>query len=222
MFILTVSMSGSTAWRRRWGVPEFYQDHQVRLAASLPCYLEENVSTQRGEGVLERSIEALGRLNALGYGSDPELGLDLVYNPGGPHLPGDQSELEDTYRRELSDRFDITFTRLRTITNMPIGRFLELLRREDGEREYMQLLRGSFNPMTMDGLMCRHQITVGWNGSIYDCDFNLALGLTVNRGAPDHVRDFDRGALAGRRTATGAHCFGCTAGSGSSRGGALV
>lgn len=202
--------------------PEFFQEHRVHLVASLPCYLESNVTAQRGQGVYEKSIEAIKRLNALGYGSQPELPLDLVYNPIGPHLPPDQSSLEAEYRRQLSERFGITFTRLLTITNMPIGRFMTELRRHGWAQPYMQLLQETFNPQTLDGLMCRRQINIGWDGVLYDCDFNLALRLPLDHEAPRQIKDFDLGALVHRKIVTGAHCFGCTAGRGSSCGGALV
>ena len=201
---------------------EFFRDHQVQLVASLPCYLEENVCAQRGKGVYERSITAIRQLNKLGYGSDLGLPLNLVYNPGGPFLPPPQTALETNYRRELKERFGIVFTHLLTITNMPLGRFRAQLARQNQEGSYMHLLRTSFNPQTVPGLMCRHQISVGWDGTLYDCDFNLALGLPVNHGAPDHIRSFRPFDLRMRRIVTGDHCFGCTAGAGSSCGGALV
>ena len=203
-------------------LPEFFRNHQIHLIASLPCYLKENVRAQRGEGVYEKSIEAIKRLNALGYGTRSGLSLNLVYNPGGPFLPSSQSALEEDYRRELDQRFGITFTRLLTITNMPLGRFRMELARQNQERNYLDLLRKSFNPQTVNGLMCRHQISVGWDGTLYDCDFNLALGLPVNHGAPDHIKSFKPKDLKIRRVVTGEHCFTCTAGSGSSCGGALV
>ncbi|MBI3952291.1 MAG: arsenosugar biosynthesis radical SAM protein ArsS [Acidobacteria bacterium] len=203
-------------------MPEFFRDYKVHLVASLPCYRESNVRAQRGLRVYEESIEAIKRLNALGYGREPDLPLDLVYNPVGPFLPPDQSALEADYRRELKQRFSIVFTRLLTITNMPIGRFLDGLRRQSREGEYLHLLQTAFNPQTVHGLMCRYQINIDWDGTIYDCDFNLALGLPVDHGVPDHIRDFDLAALARRKIVTGNHCFGCTAGRGSSCGGALV
>lgn len=203
-------------------MPLFFRDRGVRLAASMPCYLEENVRAQRGRGVYEHSVEAIRRLNDLGFGSTPEMPLDLVYNPGGPFLPPEQSALESDYKRELQARFGITFSRLLTIANMPIGRFLARLQAENRDSEYMQLLRDSFNAETLNGLMCRHLINVGWDGTIYDCDFNMALDLPVDHGAPDHIRSFDRAALATRRIVTGEHCYGCTAGGGSSCGGSLV
>ncbi len=203
-------------------MPAFFRDHRVQLVASLPCYLEENVDGQRGEGVFKGSVEAIRKLNAVGYGSDPDLPLSLVYNPVGPYLPPDQAGLESDYRRELKERFDIVFTRLITITNMPIGRYVGVLKKEGKLHEYTELLEKSFNATTLDGLMCRHQINVDWEGNIYDCDFNLALKLLVDHGAPTHIRDFDPAIHAKRRIVTGNHCFGCTAGAGSSCGGALV
>jgi len=203
-------------------MPEFLRDHKVQLVASMPCYLEENVRAQRGEGVYEKSIAVIRRLNALGYGLDCDLPLNLVYNPGGPFLPPEQAGLQADYRRELGERFGIAFSKLLTITNMPIGRFQTALRRQGQEQKYLQLLKEGFNSQTASGLMCRHQLSIGWDGTLYDCDFNLALGLAVNHGAPDHIQRFDRSGLLTRRIVTGEHCFGCTAGCGSSCGGALV
>lgn len=203
-------------------IPEFFREYRVHLVASLPCYLEENVQAQRGMGVYEKSIMAIKRLNRLGYGYEPELPLNLVYNPGGPFLPPPQSALEEDYRRELGKRFDIAFTHLLTITNMPLGRFRMELTRQSQLQNYFQLLKKSFNPQTVAGLMCRHQISVGWDGTLYDCDFNLALGYPVNHGAPDQIQSFHPATHSLRRIVTGEHCFGCTAGSGSSCSGALV
>lgn len=204
------------------GTMEFLREHKVALVASLPCYLEENVRAQRGPGVYEKSIEAIRRLNELGYGKDPELPLDLVYNPIGPVLPPEQSTLEADYRSELGERYGIEFTKLLTITNMPIGRFLAWLRRENRYDDYTSLLEKSFNERTLEGLMCRHMLSVRWDGTLFDCDFNLALGLPVNHGAPEHIRDFDPVLHPRRRIVTGEHCFGCTAGCGSSCRGALI
>ena len=203
-------------------IPEFFREHNIRLVASLPCYLEENVSAQRGKGVYEKSITAIRQLNTLGYGKNPELPLSLVYNPGGPFLPPPQSVLEADYRREMDLRFGIGFTHLLTITNMPLGRFQIELGRKNQEQKYLQLLRKSFNPQTVDGLMCRYQISIGWDGTLYDCDFNLALGLPVNHEAPDQLKSFRLSDLSLRRIVTGEHCYGCTAGAGSSCQGALV
>jgi len=159
--------------------------------ASMPCYLEENVDAQRGQHAYTRSIEVIRRLNAAGYGTEGGLQLNLVYNPAGPFLPPDQIELEQDYRRELQGRFGISFGHLLTITNMPLGRFGRQLKAENREAEYMRLLEESFNPATVPGLMCRHQVSVGWDGTLYDCDFNLALKLPVNHSAPDHISRID-------------------------------
>ena len=203
-------------------LPEFYRDQKVHLVASLPCYLPENVDRQRGLRVYEKSIDVIRRLNSVGYGIEPDLTLTLVYNPTGPSLPPEQTRLERDYRRELQRRFGISFTRLYTITNMPIGRFLHDLNRDGHDERYLQLLRESFNPATVDGLMCRRQIHVSWDGTLHDCDFNYALGLPTRRGLPRNIRDFDAGKLTDRRIVTGEHCFGCTAGAGSSCGGTIV
>jgi len=202
-------------------LPEFFRDERVHLIASLPCYTIENVDRQRGDGVYAGSVEAMRRLNALGYGSDASLPLDLVYNPGGPSLPGNQAVLEADYRRELWTRHGLVFTRLYTLANMAIGRFAADLKHDAALHTYRDLLLHAFNPDTVAPLMCRHQISVDWNGTLYDCDFNLALRLPVGGRAPRTVRDFDA-TLHTRRIVTGEHCFGCTAGSGSSCGGALV
>ncbi len=203
-------------------LPCFFRAHRVRLVASLPCYLEEKVCRQRGPGTYANSISALQRLNELGYGVDPDLILDLVYNPDGPFLPPRQEHLEADYRRELKGRFGIRFTRLLTITNMPIGRFWEGLKHQDKHGEYMRLLSDAFNCQTVQDLMCRHQICVAWDGRLFDCDFNLALGLSLSEGVPANIADFDARLLRGRIIRTGNHCFGCAAGFGSSCGGALV
>ena len=202
--------------------PEFLADRGVHLVASLPCYLDDNVDKQRGGGVYKRSVAALRRLNSLGYGRQPGLPLNLVYNPGGAFLPPDQATLEDAYRRELRERFDVEFTRLLTITNMPMGRFLSDLQRDGQAEDYKHLLEDSFNQSTIDGLMCRHQICIAWDGTLSDCDFNSALGLSLAGNLPRHIDQLDPSALEGRPIVTGEHCFGCTAGCGSSCGGALV
>ncbi|MBD3266371.1 radical SAM/Cys-rich domain protein [bacterium] len=203
-------------------IPQFYKNNQIHLVASLPCYLEQNVDKQRGKGAYEKSVKVLTMLNQLGYGANPNLPLNLVYNPIGPVLPPDQGTLEDAYREELKNRFGIRFTNLLTITNMPIGRFFVDLKRQNKGAEYMRLLQDSFNPSTIDGLMCRHQINIDWDGTLYDCDFNLALNIPVNHGAPKNIKDFDPQKLAARKIVTDNHCFGCTAGCGSSCSGSLV
>ena len=203
-------------------LPEFFREQGVRLVASLPCYLEKNVDKQRGRGVYHDSIEAIHRLNQIGYGIEPQLTLDLVYNPVGPSLPPSQAALEGDYKRELADRWGIRFTRLICITNMPIGRFLHELQRDGRAEQYMATLKNAFNPATLDGLMCRHQLHVGHDGRLYDCDFNYALGMAVDRRTCGHIADFDPKRFLSRRIATADHCYGCTAGHGSSCGGEVV
>ena len=209
--------------RGKQHLPQFLADHQVEVIASLPCYLEENVDQQRGKGVYGRSIEALQQLNALGYGQEGSgLILNLVYNPLGPKLPPPQADLEADYRDELAKRFGIRFNRLYTITNMPISRFLDDLHRSGQYETYMERLITSFNPASVDGLMCRNLISVNWDGRLSDCDFNQMLDLPVDGAAPQTIREFDLALLARRRVVTGMHCYGCTAGAGSSCGGAIA
>jgi radical SAM/Cys-rich protein len=202
-------------------MPRFFADRGVHLIASLPCYLPNNVDKQRGKHVYRDSIEVIQRLNRTGYGQDQDKVLDLVYNPLGPSLPPDQQKLERAYRQALWDEYGIRFNNLFAITNIAIGRFLHDLAREGKAEEYQQVLRDAFNPATLEGLMCRHQVQVGWDGTMYDCDFNFALNLPVE-GEVTHIRDFDPQSLRHRRIATGEHCFGCSAGAGSSCGGALT
>jgi radical SAM/Cys-rich protein len=204
-------------------LPAFLAAHKVEIAASLPCYLEENCDRQRGRGVFSRSIEALRRLNELGYGrrGSPLL-LTLVYNPTGASLPPTEDKLEADFRRELAGRYGIEFTRLITITNMPISRFLDDLLASGQYEDYMRTLVDAFNPATVDGLMCRTTLSVDWRGRLYDCDFNQMLELGVAPGLTRHIRDFDPAKLARRSIATRRHCFGCTAGAGSSCGGSLT
>jgi radical SAM/Cys-rich protein len=198
-------------------LPEFLAEHQVEIVASLPCYLEENTDAQRGSGVFRKSIDALKRLNEVGYGRPgSRLVLTLVYNPVGPSLPPHQASLEEAYRRELRARYGIEFTRLYTITNMPISRFLEDLLDRGLYEAYMQKLVDAFNPAAVAGVMCRTTLSVDWQGDLYDCDFNQMLELKLAPGLPQHVRDFDVAALKNRRIVTGRHCYGCTAGAGSS------
>jgi len=203
-------------------MPEFFAQHRVRLVASLPCYLEENVDKQRGKHVYQDSVEALKLLNAVGYGVADDLVLDLIYNPVGASLPPAQVDLEADYHRELDARFGIRFHHLLTITNMPIGRFLHDLRREGKADAYWRKLHDAFNPAAVEPLMCRHQIHVAHDGTLHDCDFNYALGMPVSGDHPQHIRDFDAAALRARRIATADHCFGCAAGAGSSCGGSLT
>ena len=200
----------------------FFRERQIDLVASLPCYLQENVDSQRGRGVHARSIDAIRALNGAGYGVDPDLDLSLVFNPGGPFLPPPQKRLDADYRAELQRRFGIRFSRLIVLTNMPLGRFRQRLE-QTGELEgYLQLLAGAYNPATLPGLMCRHQICIDWDGTLFDCDFNLTLGMSVNHGTPDRIDAFTPAVLKNRKIVTDIHCFGCTAGAGSSCSGALT
>jgi radical SAM/Cys-rich protein len=201
---------------------EFLAKRKVEIFASMPCYSAENVDAQRGEGVFEGSIKALQLLNSLGYGYDPELPLHLVYNPVGPFSPPAQEELEADFKRELAAHFGIAFNKLYTITNLPIGRFASYLRRNKKLEEYMQLLISVFNPTTINGLMCRNTISVGWRGEVYDCDFNQQLGMQWKNDTPIFLWDVDPDKIDNREIMTGDHCFGCTAGAGSSCGGAIV
>jgi radical SAM/Cys-rich protein len=204
---------------------QFLTTNRVEIIASMPCYSAENVNAQRGEGVFEGSIAALQLLNSLGYGIDPELPLHLVYNPVDAFLPSLQVELEADYKRELQKHFGILFNNLYTLTNLPIGRFASYLRHNNKLQEYMELLIKAFNPATINGLMCRNTISVGWRGEVYDCDFNQQLGMqwSSNGGCkPVFLWDIDPDSLDDREIMTGDHCFGCTAGAGSSCGGAIV
>jgi len=214
---LTVFFADGMDW-----VPEYLAAREVEVVASLPYYLEEQVDRQRGGGVFDASVKALRRLNELGYGApDSGLVLNLIYNPVGAYLPPPQAGIEADYRRELEGRYDIRFNGLLTITNMPISRFAEWLRRSGNYDRYMQKLSGAFNPATLPALMCRHLVSVGWDGRLHDCDFNQMLDLEIGDG-PAHIRDFDARALARRRIVVGDHCLGCTAGAGSSCGGSIA
>jgi len=204
------------------GLAEFLAANQVEIIASLPCYSPKNVDAQRGDGVFDKSIAGLQKLNALGYGMDARLTLNLVYNPIGPHLPGPQEELEADYRRELKEHFGIVFNHLYTITNLPIARFAAYLRRSGQLEDYQRLLVNSFNPASVAGLMCRNTLNIGWRGEVYDCDFNQMLDMQWRNGKPLFLWDIKPEQVVGRPILTGNHCFGCTAGAGSSCGGAIV
>ncbi len=217
---LTVTLEPGMEW-----LVDFYRRSRVELVCSLPCYTAENVDQQRGAGVFEKSISALRQLNAAGFGRG-EMRLDLVYNPLGPSLPPPQAELETRYRAELKRNFGIVFDRLLTITNMPIARFAHQLTSTGNHAKYMSLLVNHFNPATVDALMCRSLVSIGWDGRLYDCDFNQMLEIPLGggeRGANRTIWNIDDvGVLAGERIANASHCFGCTAGAGSSCGGAIA
>lgn len=203
-------------------LPSFFQQHRVHVVASLPYFEARHTDRQRGDGVFDASISALQRLNNVGYGrSDREYRLDLVYNPAGAFLPAGQQALEEQYRRILTSRYGVEFHDLIAITNMPIARYLEFLVRSGNLERYMQSLVQAFNPTTISGLMCRDTISIGWDGAIYDCDFNQMLALPV-LGTSAHLDTFDIQALRSRPIVVDQHCYGCTAGAGSSCGGQLA
>jgi len=201
-------------------LPEYLAKHEVEVVASLPCYLEDNVDAQRGNGVFQKSISALEKLNAVGYGK--HLPLTLVYNPIGAKLPPDQAELEADYKVELKQRYGIVFTRLFAIANLPIARFAADLREHGQWDDYMELLANSFNPATVQGLMCRSTINIGYEGEVFDCDFNQMLRIQQrSEGKSLYLWDVTPERMADQTILTASHCFGCTAGHGSSCGGAL-
>ena len=201
---------------------EFCRSHDLTVVGSLPCYLEENVDQQRGDGVYQKSIQALKRLNSLGYGTEVE--LNLVYNPGGDSVPGSQQGLETAYKTELSAHHGIVFNHLFTITNAPIGRFREHLEATDTYAEYLRMLAGRFNAETAGNIMCRTLISVDWQGMIYNCDFNQALEMpiTADDGSEITISQLDDAGMNGKKIDLAQHCYCCTAGEGSSCTGALV
>ena len=202
---------------------EFLAKHRVEVIASLPYYRAAQTDAQRGEGVFDKSVAALRKLNGLGYGKEGTgLKLNLVYNPVGAFLPPKQESIEKQFKRELERHFGVVFNHLYTITNMPISRFLEFLLSTGNYEGYMERLTNAFNPAAAAGVMCRYTLSVGWDGTLYDCDFNQMLDLPVDHGAPRHIRDFDPAGLAARHIITGNHCYGCTAGAGSSCGGNIA
>lgn len=207
------------------GLAEFLAEHQVEVTASLPCYSPANVDRQRGDGVFERSIAGLQQLNALGYAqpSRPDLVLNLVYNPQGPSLPPPQAALQADYKRELLAHFGIRFNHLFALTNMPVQRFGSTLVSKGMLGAYMQLLRSAYRPENLDTVMCRTLVSVDWQGHLYDCDFNQMLGMAApwSGARPARIEDLLDGDVVGKSIAVADHCYGCTAGQGSSCGGAL-
>jgi radical SAM/Cys-rich protein len=206
------------------GMVEFYKNNKIHLICSMPCYTQENVNKQRGEGVFDKSIEALRLLNESGYGKDKDLQLDLVYNPGGAFLPGEQSGLEKDYKKVLGEQYSIVFNHLLTMTNAPINRFEKYLKINGNYDEYMGLLIDNFNKDIAGDIMCRNLLSVGWDGKIYDCDFNQALDLALkdSLGEIMEIGRLDPRELEGKEIIFENHCYCCTAGSGSSCSGALT
>lgn len=203
-------------------LPEFFAKHKVEVVSSLPHYTPSRTDRQRGDGVFERSIDALKRLNKIGYGIEGSgLDLNLVYNPTGAMLPGPQEVLEAEYKKELKAKYDIDFNNLFVITNIPISRYLDYLIASENYEDYMQSLIEAFNPSAAAGVMCRNTLSIGWDGYIYDCDFNQMLEMKVDAKS-QHVKDFDLDALTNRKIIVDNHCYGCTAGLGSSCGGQTV
>jgi radical SAM/Cys-rich protein len=201
-------------------LPEFFAEHGVEVTCYLPFYNRSRTDRQRGEGTYDKSVEALQMLNSVGYGKgNTELELNLVYNPVGAFLPSNQKEIEQDFRKELRRKHDIEFNNLLAITNLPISRFLDFLLVSGNLEEYMERLVTSFNPRAAEGVMCRNTISVGWDGTLYDCDFNQMLEMETHEEAPGHVKNFDKRRLENRQIMTNQHCYGCTAGAGSSCGG---
>jgi len=209
-------------YKKYLDIPQFYADNKVTVVSSMPCYSKDNVDKQRGDGVFERSIQALQKLNEVGYGKDGSgLELDLVFNPGGASLPPEQKALELDYKRELKELFNVEFNNLFTITNLPISRFLDFLLKEGKYEDYMNKLIESFNPHAAKEVMCRNTISVGWDGKLFDCDFNQMLELKV-ASSSQNIKEFNNLELEKRDIILGQHCYGCTAGSGSSCQGSLA
>jgi radical SAM/Cys-rich protein len=203
-------------------LPEFFKKHKVQVISSLPCYTADNTDSQRGNGVFEQSIQALKMLNKVGYGTnDSELILNLVFNPSGPNLPGDQMKLEQDYKRVLKSDFDIEFNNLFTITNLPISRYLQYLVASNNYEAYMEKLVNAYNPLAAEAVMCRNSISVGWDGFLFDCDFNQMLDLKVAVQGK-HITKFNLEEIQNREVIVNQHCYGCTAGAGSSCGGATT
>lgn len=204
-------------------LPEFFAGHEVEVTCSLPFYNKSRTDRQRGEGTYDKSIEALKKLNEVGYGKeDTGLELNLVYNPTGAFLPGGEGSLEKEFKRQLDRKHNITFNNLFTITNLPISRFLNFLLESNNLDEYMDRLITSFNPAAAKGVMCRNTISVGWDGTLYDCDFNQMLEMPVEDSSPRHISEWNEEILNDREIRINQHCFGCTAGAGSSCSGATT
>lgn len=201
-------------------LPAFFKKHKVEVVSSLPYFAARRTDAQRGEGVFEKSIKALKMLNEVGYGKEGTgLTLNLVYNPTGAFMPSGQESLEKEFKEKLKGRFEVDFNSLFAITNLPISRFLEYLIQTENYDGYMEKLANAFNPMAASGVMCRNTLSVGWDGYLYDCDFNQMLELKLAEGAPQHIKDFELKSITDREIIVNRHCYGCTAGAGSSCGG---
>ncbi len=208
--------------KKYYDLPHFYKQHNVEVVSSLPFYTQDRTDRQRGNGVFEDSIKALQMLNAIGYGEQESgLILNLVYNPAGAFLPPTQASLEKEYKQALKERYNIVFNNLFAITNLPISRFLDYLLQSGNYESYMEKLVNAYNPLAAANVMCRNTISVGWDGFLYDCDFNQMLEIKVNCNSK-HISDFNKGELNKREIVIGQHCYGCTAGAGSSCGGAVA
>ncbi|MEZ5009705.1 MAG: arsenosugar biosynthesis radical SAM protein ArsS [Chitinophagales bacterium] len=207
--------------KKYYDLPEFFKNNKVEVVSSLPFYTASRTDAQRGDGVFNASIKAIKMLNAIGYGmKGSDLKLNLVYNPIGSFLPGDQAALEQQYKTKLQDNFNINFNSLFTITNMPISRYLDYLMASDNLENYMDKLVAAYNPNAIDSLMCRNTISVSWDGYMYDCDFNQMLDIAIEQN--NHISNFNASVLSKRSIEVNQHCFGCTAGAGSSCGGAIA
>lgn len=220
--IVRCNLTIIVANKRFHDLPDFYRDHKVEVVSSLPFYSADRTDRQRGQGVFKDSITALQMLNKAGYGlPGSALILNLVYNPAGAFMPGNQAQLEKDFKKELKQQFNVDFNSLFCITNMPISRYLEYLIRTGNYEQYMDRLVSAFNPSAAAGVMCRNTISVGWDGYLYDCDFNQMLDLKVST-ASRHITDFDLSQLNNREIVVNQHCYGCTAGAGSTCGGATT
>jgi radical SAM/Cys-rich protein len=216
-FIVRSNLTIIRANKKYNDLPQFFKKHNVHVISSMPHYTRGKTDKQRGDGVFDKSIKALQELNAVGYGlPGGDLRLDLVYNPSGAYLPGDQAAMERDFKKALREDFAIQFHHLFAITNLPISRFLDYLIASENYEDYMYALVEAYNPAAVEKVMCTNTISVSWDGWLYDCDFNQMLELPIESQAPQTIHEFDGARLAKRRIATARHCFGCTAGAGSS------
>lgn len=221
-FIVRSNLTILMAHKKYEDLPAFFKTHNIHVVSSMPHWTQGKTDKQRGEGVFNRSIEALKRLNNVGYGlSGSKLKLDLVYNPSGAFLPGDQKSMELDFKKALYNDFGIEFNNLLTLTNLPVSRFLDYLIASQNYEDYMYNLVAAYNPKTLDNIMCKNTLSVSWDGYLYDCDFNQMLGLKI-KNPISHIRDFNTKDLMGRQIQISQHCYGCTAGAGSSCQGTVV